>query len=55
MHQADIGNDATLQQVGLAVEAGVRLALGDDRADPGRGVESRDPRSPARSRSAKVP
>lgn len=39
VHQANVGNDATLLHVGLSVEVGVGLALCNERADAGCGVE----------------
>ena len=38
----DVGEQAALHDVGLAVELAHLLALGDQRADAGLGVEGRD-------------
>ena len=42
LDDGEVGDEAALQDVGLAVEVLVLLALGDDRADAGLGVEARD-------------
>ena len=42
LDDGEVGDDAALEDVGLAVELLVLLALGDHRADAGLGVEARD-------------
>ena len=42
MHDRDVGDEAALHHVGLAVELAHFLALGDDRADAGLGEKGRD-------------
>jgi hypothetical protein len=51
----EVGADAALEDIILAVETLDLLALGDLRADAGLGVEAGMPAPPARIRSASVP
>ena len=52
--EGDVGADATLEDIGEAVEVLVLLAFGDEGADAGAGVEAGMPAPPARRRSARV-